>query len=154
MKGTIVEKEDIQYNTLKIFLPITKKDILRYNWLLSDIDSDYYSEGLTENGYEFLTGSDFLKLITGYEYHFVWGVFSAFSKEIPLEKILSEGIPYANEYSGFWKNSISIQNKLAVTELVIWDGVLALVISKEDEVVNRFLNYYKLSEDLEIYNKE
>lgn len=58
------------------------------------------------------------------------GVFSAFPKEIRLEEVLKYDYPYADGYKGFWENPIALQHPLAVSEIVVWDGSLILVISK------------------------
>lgn len=154
MKGAILENQIELNSSLNVFLPIINERIISYNWLLTDIDSDYYSNNIIKNNYEFLSGQEFLDIISKNEFRFVWGVFSGFSKEISLEEILSEKLPFANGYTGFWKNPISIQHPLAITEMVLWDGILALFISHNDDIIDKFLNYYKSSKNLEKYNDE
>ena len=152
MKGAILEKGIEQYTNLNLFLPIIQEKILSYNWLLTDIDSDYHSESIVEKDYEFLSGEAFMELIEKNNFKFVWGVFSAFPKEIELEKIISKGLPFADGYTGFWESTISVQNPLATMELVLWDGMLALIISCDDKIVDDFLEFYKSGENLEKYN--
>jgi len=153
MKGVILEKGIENFTKLNLFLPAIKEDICSYNWLITDIDSDYSSDSLVEKGYEFLSGEAFVELIKNDEYKFVWGVFSAFSKDVSLDEILSNGIPFADGYTGFWKSTVSLQNSLAITELVLWDGMLAMIISCEEDVINKFLAFYSSGKDLEEYNK-
>jgi len=152
MKGAILEKGKEEYTKLKLFLPIIRGIVRSYNWLLTDISSDYSSENLCANDYEFLSGEEFEKLIEE-NYTFVWGVFSAILPDITIDEVLEEDLPYANGYAGFWKNPLTMQNTLASLELVIWDGELALIISSDEKIINDFLGYYKLSETLEKYNK-
>lgn len=152
MKGAILERGIEKYTNLSLFLPSIKEDIMSYNWLLSDIDSNYHSDSISKNGYEFLSGKEFLELILKNEYKFVWGVFTAFSKEKTVEEIVSKGIPFAEGYTGFWENPITMQNPLAITEMVLWDGILALIVSHNDDTVNCFLDFYNASENLETYN--
>lgn len=154
MKGAILESGMEKYTSLDIFLPIMRNEIISYNWLLTDIDSDYQSTSLSKNDYEFLTGEEFLDLIEQKNFTFVWGVLSAFPKDMEFERIISEGIPFADGYTGFWNTSISIQNSLAVTEIVFWDGILNLIISRNDELVDAFLELYKYGQDLEEYNNK
>ena len=151
IKGAILERGINQYTKLSLFLPIIKERAIYYNWLLTDIDSDY-SSNIVENDYEFLTGEEFLELIEKQDITFACGVFLAIPKKIPFDKIILEPLPYANGYVGFWKNPLSIQNPQAIIEMVLWDGELALIISRDDEIVNDFLVYYSLSEDLEVHN--
>ena len=81
-----------------------------------------------------------------------WGVLSGFKREIPLQEVLSYGLPYADGYDGFWKNPVSIQHPLAELEIVAWDSTLTLLISRDEAIVQVFRNAYPLSEDLETYN--
>ncbi|MEG0472578.1 MAG: hypothetical protein RR588_09600 [Solibacillus sp.] len=152
MKGAILERGIEQYTNLSLFLPIIKEDILFYNWLLTDIDSNYQSDSIIKNDYEFLSGREFVQLIDKNEFRFAWGVFSAFPKERKVEEIVLNGLPFADGNTEFWENPISMQNPLAVTEMVLWDGILALIISRNDKTINQFLNFYEFSESLEDYN--
>ena len=113
MKGAILEKGKEDYTKLNLFLPIVKKVATSYNWLLTDIDSDHYSKSFYEKDYELLSGEEFVKLMEKGNYTFAWGVFSAIAPELAIEKIIEGGLPYANGYTGFWKNPIMIQNPLA-----------------------------------------
>jgi hypothetical protein len=154
MKGAILDSGMEKYTSLDIFSPIIRKELLSYNWLLTNIDSDYQSENLKQKDYEFMTGDIFLRLIEQNDFTFVWGVFSAFPKEIELDRIISEGLPFADGYTGFWKLPINIQNPLAITEIVFWDGMLNLIISHDNEIVDTFLRLYDCGKDLEEYNRE
>ena len=93
-----------------------------------------------------------LDLLAKEEFQWIWGVFSAFSKEIKLEEVLKYDYPYADGYKGFWENPIALQHPLAVSEIVVWDGLLILVISKKSEVVNALIDNNTFAQDLEKYN--
>ena len=153
VKGAILERGLERFTKLSLFFPVIKDEILNYNWLLTDIDADYYSDSLKNNHYELISGEKFMQLIEGDQFTFVWGVFSAIPKQISIEKIIEEQIPYANGYEGFWNNPVSIQNSVAVIEMVLWDGTAALIISKSEHVINKFIDYYKFSKLLEDYNE-
>lgn len=47
-----------------------------------------------------------------------------------------------------------MQNSLAIIERVLWDGELAIIISQNDEVVDKFTEYYTSSVNLEVYNNK
>lgn len=81
-----------------------------------------------------------------------WGVLSGFKREVPLHQVLSYGLPYADGYTGFWKNPISIQHPMADIEIVAWDSALTLLISRDEAIAQVFRNAYPRSEDLETYN--
>jgi len=70
------------------------------------------------------------------------------------EEVLKYDYPYADGYKGFWENPIALQHPLAVSEIVVWDGSLILVISKKSEVVNALIENNTFAQDLEKYNME
>ena len=152
MKGAILENGKENYTKLKVFLPVIKEIARSYNWLLTDIDSDYSSKNLSEKNYDFLSGEEFIKLVEEKKHTYAWGVFSAIPSEIDIEKVVETNLPYANGYTGFWRTPITIQNPLASIEMVLWDGEMALIISRDEKITNDFLQYYTLGEDLEEYN--
>ena len=88
------------------------------------------------------------------DFQWIWAVLSRFEKDIPLSEVLKYLLPYADGYSGFWKNPVSIQNPLASVEIVPWDSSLTLVISKHKEIVNDYMAAFQYSKDLVQYNAE
>lgn len=148
-------------------------DVLgKYNWLITDSEVNsnhsiyeqlntkpYYIKKndewvkLPSPEYAFLPGEDLMKLLGNGFCQWIWGVLSGFEKTIPLDRILSHPLPYADGYRGFWENPPTIQHPLADVEIVPWDGTLVLVISKNKEIVDRFRAAFPHSKDLSDYNR-
>ena len=105
-----------------------------------------------DNEYCWIAGKDLVQLLDKEEFQWIWGVFSAFPKEIELNEVLKYSYPYADGYTGFWKNPITVQHPLAISEIVAWDGALILVIAKKNEIVNTIMKKNVLAQDLEKYN--
>lgn len=108
-------------------------DVDNYNWLITNIEcypSDEEIVKILDNEYCWIEGRSLLDLLAKEEFQWIWGVFSAFPKEIRLEEVLKYDYPYADGYKGFWENPVALQHPLAVSEIVVWDGSLILVISK------------------------
>ena len=78
----------------------------------------------------------------------------AFSSEVELKEVLNYDFPYADGYTGFWKNPLSIQHPLAKMEIVFWDDSVILVISKENKTIETIMKKKVVAKDLEIYNME
>lgn len=152
MKGLILEKGFKYYTHLDLVLLPIKKHIEQYNWLITDCECNYYPDSRIGNEYDWVTGNELLEIVSKHDIKFIWGVLSAFSKEIELDEILSHEFPYADGYTGFWENPISIQHPLAVIEIVPWDSSLMLIISKYTNVIDEFKSAFPLCEDLEKYN--
>lgn len=153
MKGCIIKNEEI--SIMDIYDCIENVD--KYNWLITDIEcypSDKKIMEILDGEYCWITGKDLLELLHKEDFQWVWGVFSAFSDEVKLNEILNYSFPYADGYKGFWENPISIQHPLAKMEVVVWDGLLILAISKEDKVIETFMKKKIEAKDLEMYNIE
>jgi len=135
----------------------------KLNWLITnyecfspDEDNEKYVELLKGDGKPiWVTGEELDEIImTDEELYWIWGVLSAFKKDVSKEDVLKYEEPWADGYTGFWQNPISIQHPSAEVEIVPWDSSLVLLISKEEEIINEFRKHYPLAKDLEKYNVE
>lgn len=151
MNGCIIRNDDILikdiYNCIE--------NVNKYNWLITNFEcypSNDEIVKILDNEYCWLSGSDLLQLLNKEDFQWIWGVFSAFPNEIELEDVLNYDFPYADGYTGFWKNPISIQHPLAISEIVAWDGSIILVISKNNEIIKSIMKNNLSAQDLEVYN--
>ena len=156
MKGAILEKGERYYTQMsKIFASMNNAQ-KNYNWLITDCvcypSNKQYNEMLSKE-YCWLSGEQLTEMVDSEDFQWILAVLSGFEKDIPLEQVLKYELPYADGYTGFWKNPISMQHPLSVIEIVPWDSTLVLVISKIDDIVDKFQKYFPMSEDLLEYNK-
>lgn len=152
--GAINDKGEPWYTRMtKIFDSIKDKQI-EYNWLITDMDCvpEEIDECCNGKDYCWLAGEDLTKIVRANDGQWVWAVLSGFDKDIPLREILKYPQPYADGYTGFWKNPLSIQHPLAAIEIVPWDSSLTLLFSKQKKVVDDFLTFFPFSENLMTYN--
>ena len=156
MKGVIHDRVFKTYTYMNLVTQPIREEVVKYNWLISNYECNCYPDKRIsfENEYAWISGEDLLSIVNQYDIQFVWGVFSAFPKEIELDDVLKYDLPCAAGCAEFWHNPISIQHPMAIMELVPWDSTLFLLISKEDEIVNKFISAFPECKDLEIYNKE
>lgn len=155
MKSAILEKGE-QYYTymLKIFEGIGNEQI-NYNWLITDCVCYPENRKLRElfsEEYVWISGEQLTEIIHKEDLQFIWGVFSGFPKNIVLDEILKDELPFADGYKGFWIDNVSIQHPLADIEIVAWDSSLTLFISKVDGLIDKFRSSFPLSEDLSVQN--
>ena len=149
MKGCIIEGSEIE----KVFNCI--KELKNYNWLITDMEcytDDKNLLNVIDNKYCWVQGKDLLKLLKIESSQWIWGVFSAFSKNIELKDVLKYEYPFADGYKGFWKNPLTIQHPLATLEFVIWDGNFILVISEDHKIISDIMKKNNNARDLELYN--
>ncbi len=150
MKGCIINNE---LSISNIFSYI--EDIAKYNWLITNIEcypSDEEIARKLADEYCWIEGKDLFQLLNKEDFQWIWGVFSAFPKNIELKEILKYNSPYADGYKAFWTNPITLQHPLAVTEITAWDGLTILVITKNNEIVNTLIEQHAFAQDLEKYN--
>ena len=157
MKGAIIDKSENGIIRLRALFDKMKGFQKEYNWLISDCEAysinDEIKCKLHQYGeYTWLTGEELTDIINRDDLSWIWSVFSGFEKNITLEEVLNYDLPYANGYFGFWNENVSIQHPLATTELVAWDGLNTLFISKDDALVEEFRKAVPLSLDLQQYN--
>jgi hypothetical protein len=154
MRSAILEKGERYYtNMARIFNAIDNEQ-LKYNWLITDCEcypEEINISKLFSEEYIWISGKKLTEIMNK-DFQFVWGVFSGFLPEVTLEEVLSYGLPFADGYKGFWVDDVSLQHPLAEVEIVAWDSSLTLFISKDDNLVQRFRNYFPLSEDLSALN--
>ncbi|MBO3444909.1 DUF2691 family protein [Clostridium sp. CCUG 7971] len=155
MRSAILEKGESYFTYMnKIFNAIEDKQ-LKYNWLITNCEcypTDKNINELFSKEYIWISGKQLTEIISKEDFQFVWGVFSGFSKDITFEQVLKYDLPFADGYEDFLVKNIDIQHPLAEVEIVAWDSSLTLLISKDDNLVEKFRRNLPLSEDLSELN--
>ncbi|MFI3201941.1 MAG: hypothetical protein R3Y54_10555 [Eubacteriales bacterium] len=122
------------------------------NWLLTDLDSTYNYYHSNKLEYIFVEKKDIYEIID--KNKFKWAVFSGFDEKIQIHEILKSSLPYAFENDSLWLEPISIQNKLAKTEIIVWDFDIIIIISSEKAIIDDFLSANPNSKCLKDYIKQ
>jgi len=138
----------------KVFAAI-KDEQLNYNWLITDCmcyPKNVNHDELLSKEYAWLTGKELTQIVEIEDFQWIWAVLSGFPKNVALEEVLKYNLPYADGYRGFWEYTLSIQHPLADIEIVPWDSSLVLAISRKDIIVDNFMNYFPLAQNLTTYN--
>ena len=87
MKGCIIKNDEISIKDICNIIG----DVDNYNWLITNIEcypSDEEIVKILNNEYCWIEGRSLLDLLAKEEFQWIWGVFSAFPKEIRLEEVL------------------------------------------------------------------
>ena len=131
----------------------------QYNWLLSEYECiNYPSEKIPYfmeyGGYVWLTGDEFVDIVTEHVYWFIWGIAAAYTKDIILEEVLKYPIVDAQEYAGYYELPIPMQNPLAEIEIYPIDSSFLIITSKSQDVITKFAKECTDSEDLAEYNRK
>lgn len=156
MKGVVINKGERYFTHLgSIFNSIEniQKD---YNWLITGHEcypqNAEYVEKLSKE-WCWLTGEELTEMIEDENFQWIWGVFSAFPKDVTKDMVLEYKLPKADGNNKIWKNPISIQHPLSVMEIIAWDSSMTIFISRGNDIVEKLIVSNPLAEDLEEYNK-
>ncbi|WP_042274576.1 DUF2691 family protein [[Clostridium] dakarense] len=155
MRSAILEKGEPYYTYMSKIFNAIEDEQLKYNWLITNCEcypEDKNINELFSKEYIWISGKQFAEIIAKEDFQFIWGVFSGFSKDITFEQVLKYDLPFADGYEGFWVNNIGIQHPLAEVEIVAWDSSLTLLISKNDNLVEKFRRNLPMSKDLSELN--
>jgi hypothetical protein len=153
LKGVVINKGENYYTDLKkLFLAIDNVQV-KYNWLITKCEcypenKEYYE--LFNQEYCWLSGERLTEILNEENFQWIWAIFAGFKKDISLEQVLSYNLPTTDGYNGFLVNYITMQHPLADIEIVAWDGISTLFISKEQALVEKVLKLYPLSQELRI----
>jgi len=132
-------------------LDVLGDEARKYNWLISNYDCNIYpTEKIPMNNDKFFvwfSGDELIDILREHEIQFIWGVATAYTKDIPLEEILKYPLPFADGNPAFWEAETTMQNPLADIELVPWDSGFLLVFSKSKEFIEKFAKEYPDSSD-------
>jgi len=155
LKGAILEKGEEYYTYMSKVFAAIKDEQMNYNWLITDCmcypeNVNHYEILLKE--YAWLTGEELTRIIEVEDFQWIWAGLSGFPKSVTLEEVLKYDLPYADGYRGFWEPTLSIQHPLADIEIAPWDSSLVLIISKKGIIIENFMNYFLLAQDLATYN--
>ena len=156
MKGIVIDKGEKYFTYLgSIFSSIEniQKD---YNWLITGHEcypqNAEYAEKVSGE-WCWMTGEELTGMVDGENFQWIWGVLSAFPKDITKDMVLEYKLPKADGNEKIWQNPISLQHPLSVMEIIAWDSSMTIFISRNNDIVEKLVARNPLAEDLEEYNK-
>lgn len=155
--GAIIQKSEKYYTFLPKLFDVLENAQLDYNWLITDcecnVENEIYEECISR-GYCWVSGEHFTEIVNKQNIQWIWAVFSGFHKDIPLEEVLKEALPCADENDSIWTNPVKMNHSLAKIEIIAFDSSMTLVISEDRGLVERVRAGFPLSEDLSDYNSD
>lgn len=69
-------------------------------------------------------------MVENENFQWIWGVLSAFPKNLEKDSILKYKLPQAEGNTGIWQEPISIQYPFAEIEIVAWDSSKTILLVK------------------------
>lgn len=147
-----IDGESLRWFTmLPDLLPALEPVFLSHNWLVTDCccnrDNPIW-DAEDRDGYCWLTGKELVEFAKTDNTQFIGAVFSGFSPDIPLARILEQKDLPVWESPSFWYEPLNLQHPLANVELVPWDSTDLLFLSHDKSLVDQFQADFPKSIDL------
>jgi len=155
MEGVILtkQKKDIFYTHMSMIFEALGNVETQYNWLITDYECNYYQSPITfdkRHDYIWLPGEELSLFIKENDLQFIWGVFSAFPKNIDINGVLKYELPKSNK-DFFNKKRVEMQHPLSTIEIVSCDSSSVFVISNINDYINSFSKHFPAGENLQEY---
>lgn len=127
------------------------------NWLLTDLELNLYPPGLEyisddRDAARWRSGSELSDIVNAHEIQFIWGVLSGFRPDVAIDPTVLDVYPFADGNGSLWAPGVPIQHPLADVEIVCWDGSATLLLSRDDDLTQRFRSFFVEAVDLDQYN--
>ena len=125
---------------------------MSYDWLVSDIDCNWYPDERLPYGEDplLLDGATLWNILSRSNIQFIWAVFSALPRGV---RPIFEDPPYADGNRDLWVGFRS-RSLLNLTEIICWDSGSTLIIGAPDSLVNDFCSHFTDAMDLDEENKK
>ena len=130
-----------------------------FDWLLTDVELNHYPPGLTyrpeaRSDSRWLSGSELSEVVEQYDIQFIWGVLSGFRPGIAIDVTTLGAHPHADGNKALWEPDVSIQHPSAEVEIVCWDATATLLLSRDDDLTQRFRRFFPEAVDLNEHNRK
>lgn len=156
MKGIVIDKGESYFTFLGNIFKAIGNIQKEYNWLITSYEcypeNIKYARMLSKE-WCWMTGESLTEMVEDEDFQWIWGVFSAFPKDVTEDMVLKYELPKADGNDKIWQNPISMLHPISVMEIIAWDSSMTVFKSSEDEIVKKIVENISWAEDLEEYNK-
>lgn len=126
-----------------------------FNWLLTNVECNLYTPELPfdpEDKPRWFTGEELTALVEKHRIQFIWAVLSGFRPEIAIDIKNLEVEPCAEGHPTLWSEHPTVQHPKATVEIVCCDSSYTILLSKDDDLSQRFRSFFSDAKDLDAEN--
>ncbi len=126
-----------------------------FNWLLTNVECNIYPLELPydpENKPRWFTGEALSALVEKHRIQFIWAIVSGFHSEIVIDINSLEVEPIAEGHPTLWTEHPTIQHPKATVEIVCCDSSYTILLSKDEDLSQRFRRFFPEAKDLDVEN--
>lgn len=133
-----------------------------FNWLITNFEGhaldDNWGTRLPDVAFgeepKIVSGSVLTEIFEQIEIQFIWGNLSGFAPDVALDLAELEVEPWADGNRMFWSANVAPQHPRATVEIVCFDSSLTLLLSKDNDLSQRFRAFFPEAVDLDQDNRE
>lgn len=129
-----------------------------FDWLLTDLELNVYPPGIsyqsTQEGAVWLDGTALSAIVEENDVQFIWGVLSGFPRGVRPDLSHLEPHPFACGNVELWAPDVQLQQPLAAVEIVCWDSSATILLSRDDDLSQRFREHFTDAVDLDEHNRQ
>lgn len=155
LKYILENSKSVEYYTnLKDVFRAINNIQTNYNWLLTDLECNYYVDKRLRQDKVWISGVELTELVYDNDIQFIWGVLSGFNCDINIDIDNLTIVPYADMNRGLWSPNVEIQHPKADVEIVCWDSTATILMARDERISRDYANYYKDAVRLDHLNME
>ena len=133
-----------------------------FNWLITNFEGHGVGDGwgtcLPDIAFgkepKIVSGLVLTEVVEQIDIQFIWGNLSAFAPDVKLDVAQMDVVPWADGNRMFWSANVAPQHPQATVEIVCFDSSLTLLLSKDNDLSQRFRAFFPESIDLDQHNRE
>jgi len=154
VKGVALTEDKEYYSVLSRILKFLRNE-QSYNWLITDYEcyvkdpaaSKLFLKSGNEN-YIWLSEDKLYNILEEEEVLWIWGIISGFKPEVTFEEVLEYDLPYIQNDLDILENGCKIAHPLADIEIIPWDGVMMITVSRDDKIIDSMVDFFPLAKEL------
>jgi hypothetical protein len=143
------------HTDLSVILKPIQGHINDFNWLISDLD---FMASKTiplnfDDEYFLLSGEDLLSILNMHV-QFIWAVIIAIPKDVKVDELIEDDIPYSEGNELIWKNG-NIQHPEGKIEIVCFDSSYTIIKFADKYLSDKFKSFFgNEAIELEIFSSK
>jgi hypothetical protein len=128
-----------------------------FNWLITNFECNFHPDEFpydSEGKPYWFNGQELTGLVERNDIQFIWAAISGFQPDVIIDLNNLKVEPLAEGHPSLWEERVLIQHPKATVEIVCWDSTYTILLSKNNDLSQRFRRFFPKAKDLNAYNKE
>jgi hypothetical protein len=127
-----------------------------FNWLIAEFECNHLPRIVDWSDKEviWVAGEELTRIIDEDDIQFIWGDLFGFGKNIDYNAAMKNFRPQSKRTDPIGAKNPQIQNSLATFQIICFDSGFTVLLSKDNDLSQRFCSYFKESQDLNEFKRK